>query len=213
MAESRTTVNIAVDQVISLADRVGQLDARQLAAAAASTLNEVVDRTYELARERISAGINLSDDYLRRRMSVTEASPANLTAEITAAGGRSALTRLATYDAQIAIAPRKTAGPSRNRGRLGIPQGMKQVGVNVQVRRGEVKPVQGGFLLPLRQGTQDGNKFGVFRRRNGKLEHRYGPSAYQLFRWQAPRLVDEVGEDLESTLGERIDEQIKETLG
>lgn len=212
MSGRNTAITISVDELLDAANRVGRIDGMQIAAIAIKTVNEVTDRTYDLARERITAGINLSDDYLRRRMTVDHASQGNFTAEITAAGDRTGQTRLATYDPQMTIVPRATKGRNRNKARLGIAAGSKQAGVSVEVTRGGRKTVAGGFLLPLKQGTETGSKFGVFTRNGDKKVHRYGPAVYQLFRWQAPRLVDEVSDDLESSLLRNVDELLKEVL-
>ena len=110
------------------------------------------------------------------------------------------------------LVPRARAGKSRNTGRLGIPQGRKQVGVNVAVVRGVEKEVQGGFMLKLREGSQQGEKYGVFIREGGKKKHLYGPSVYQLFRWQAPRLANDTADDLEQTLIARVGDQMKDLL-
>ena len=86
MATQRTAIKISIDQITQLADAVGTLDAKALGEAALTALNETVDRTYDLSRDRITTGINLSDDYLRRRMEVEHATGRNLEATITATG-------------------------------------------------------------------------------------------------------------------------------
>lgn len=207
-----TVVKVSVAEVLDAADRIGRIDGKRLASATIRTLNEVVDRTYDLARERITVGINLTDEYLKRRMIVEHAASGKFTAEITAPGDRSNLTRLATYEPDMVVIPRSTKNRNRNAGRLGIPAGSKQAGVSVEVVRGGRKTVVGGFLLPLKKGAEDGDKFGVFTRSEGKPVHRYGPSVYQLFRWQAPRISDEVTDDLENSLLRNVDQLMNEVL-
>lgn len=199
---------ITTDALKDAAGDLGDISAQELTRRSVEALNEVVDRTYDLARERITTGINLDDAYLRRRMSVTHADTSRLQAEIVARGDRPSMTRLASYDARMVIVPRTTRGRSRNTGRLGIPQGSKQSGIDVTVVRGSEKTMGSAFLLRLKQGSEDGNKFGVFIREGKRKKHLYGPSVYQLFRWQAERITDEVADDLETTLIERVQEQL-----
>ena len=212
MARSLTAVKISVEQILEAADRVGQIGGDDLTKAAVSTLNEVMGRTYDLARQRITASINLSDSYVRTRFELDPASAAKLQATITARGGKSDMTRLMRYDGQMVVAPMKSRRKSRATGRLGLAPGMKQAGVTVQVRVGDTKEVQKGFLMPLRAGGQDGQLFGVFKRRNGKIEHLYGPAVYQLFRYQADAIGDEVADDLEATMMEYVDRKTQGAL-
>ncbi len=206
-----TAIKIGIDQITQMADRVGQLDAQVFGRAAQDALNETIDRTYELASDRITTGINLSDDYLRRRMTVEHASAGKLEASVVATGSRALMTRLATYDAAMVIVPRKTTRASRSKGLLPL-NGGKQAGVNVTVVRGAPKTLNSGFMLPLRAGATLGDKFGVFRREGGKLKHLFGPSVYQLFAYQAPRITDEVVDDLQQTLLDRVTEQVDRIL-
>lgn len=205
-----SAITIGIDQITDMADRVGQLDAQVFGKAAQAALNETIDRTYDLASDRITTGINLSDDYLRRRMTVEHASGSKLEASITATGSRALMTRLATYDAAMVIVPRKTTRASRAKGLLPIPIGVgaKQGAVRVTVTRGSTKMGTDMFMLPLRTGNVLGEKFGVFRREGGKLKHLFGPSVYQLFAYQAPRIVDDVAEDLQQTLLNKVEEQV-----
>ena len=90
--------------------------------------------------------------------------------------------------------------------------GAKQGGVRVAVRRGAPKVNAQFFLLPLRAGAVLGDKFGVFRREGGKLKHLYGPSVYQLFAYQAPRIADEVADDLQETFLRQVDAQVERIM-
>lgn len=213
MVTRLTAIKIGVDQIRQMADNLGRLNAEGFSDVAVTVLNETIDRAYEMARERITVGINLTDDYLRRRMTVDHATAGKPEAAITASGSRALMTRLATYDAQMVIVPRKTNRPSRSQGLLKIPSGGKQGGVNVTVVKGAPKTLQSGFLLNLRAGAATGEKVGVFRREGGKLKHLYGPSVYQLFAYQAPRISDEVADDLQDTFLRRVDEQVERILG
>lgn len=212
MATRRTAISIGIDQIKAMADDVGRLGAAALAEAAVTSLNETIDSTYDLARERITTGINLTDDYLRRRMEVRHATTGKLEAEIVATGQKSMMTRLASYDAAMVLVPRRTTRPSRSRGLLPIPPGQKQSGVGVTVLRGAPKTIGDAFLLRLRAGSEQGDKFGVFRRVNGKLKHLYGPSVYQLFAYQAGRIEDEVADELQQNLLDQVEQQMQKVL-
>jgi hypothetical protein len=208
----REVVAIDISALLAVADDLSNLSPDKLAESAVSALNETAERTFTLARDRITEGVNLSDPYLRRRMEVVKADKLGLHADIIARGDTSELTRLATYDAKMVIVPRDTAGRNRNRGVLGIPKGLKQQGVNVTVMRGNEKTLDTVFLLRLRQGSRQGDKFGVFLRDGKRMKHLFGPSVYQLFAWQIPRISGEVADDLEKTLIDRVAEQLKDIL-
>lgn len=217
MATTRTTaIQVGINEILDMAGAVGRLDARTISATVVKALNDTVDRTYDLSRDRITTGINLSDDYLRRRMDVAHASSNKLEATITASGDRSTLTRLAKYNAAMVIVPRKTKGPSRSKGLLPL-KGGRQAGVTVEVRRGAPKTLSDNyFILRLsNQGAEE--KYGVFTRGKGKtkdsaLKHLYGPSVYQLFRYQTGQIVDEVADDLQKTVLDYVGEQVDKVL-
>ena len=211
MAIRSTAVKIDIDQVLALAGDLGRVDAQTFGTAAQAALNETIDRTYQLASDRMTAGINLSDDYLRRRMTTEHASGKTLEASITASGDRAAQTRLATYDAQMVIVPRKTTRASRSRGVLPL-NGGRQAGVTVTVRRGAPKTGASLFMLPLRAGAVLGDKFGVFVREKRRIKHLYGPAVYQLLAHQAPRITDEVADDLQRTLLDRVGDEVDRIL-
>ena len=211
MAIRSTAVKIDIDQVLALAGDLGRVDAQTFGTAAQAALNETIDRTYQLASDRMTAGINLSDDYLRRRMTTEHASGKTLEASITASGDRAAQTRLATYDAQMVIVPRKTTRASRSRGVLPL-HGGRQAGVTVTVSRGAPKTGASLFMLPLRAGAVLGDKFGVFVREKRRIKHLYGPAVYQLLAHQAPRITDEVADDLQRTLLDRVGDEVDRIL-
>ena len=202
-------LKIDASHVVKLGERLAQASGEEIGRASVTALNEVMDRTYELARDKMIAGINLSDDYLRRRMTVARATPGKPVASITASGARNATTVLGRYDAKPVIVANNKGRPGKGNRRLAIPSGQKQGGVTVEVTRGNVSDgfVPRGFLLPLNRGTEaGGNGFGVFARtRDGKLRHRYGPSVYQLFAYQVERIVNDVTDDLEDTLAKQVE--------
>ena len=209
-------LKIDASQVVKLGERLAQASGEEIGHASVTALNEVVDRTYELARDKMIAGINLTDDYLRRRMTVAHATPGKPVASITASGARNATTVLGRYDAKPVIVANNKGRPGKGNKALGIPPGQKQAGVTVEVTRGQTSDgfVPRGFLLPLNRGTEaGGNGMGVFARsRDGKLRHRYGPSVYQLFAYQVERIVNDVTDDLEDTLAEQVDLALQKAI-
>lgn len=209
-------LKIDASQVVKLGERLAQASGEEIGRASTTALNEVVDRTYDLARDKMIAGINLTDDYLRRRMTVAHATPGKPVASITASGARNATTVLGRYDAKPVIVANNKGRPGKGNKALGIPPGQKQAGVTVEVTRGRTSDgfVPRGFLLPLNRGTEaGGNGMGVFARtRDGKLRHRYGPSVYQLFAYQVERIVNDVTDDLEDTLAEQVDLALQKAI-
>ena len=209
-------LKIDAAQVVKLGERLAQVSGEEIGRASVTALNEVVDRTYELARDKRIAGINLTDDYLRRRMTLQHATPGKPVASITASGARNATTVLGRYDAKPVIVVNNKGRPGKGNKALGIPPGQKQAGVTVEVTRGNVSDgfVPRGFLLPLNRGTEaGGNGMGVFARtKDGKLRHRYGPSVYQLFAYQVERIVNDVTDDLEDTLAEQVDLALQKAI-
>ena len=202
-------LGIGIDQVEGLANRLAELGAEDFSKAAIGALNSQIDKTYELARDRITTGVNLTDDYLRRRFAVDKASDKKLEASITARGDRQFMTRLVHYGATMTIVPRTGKGRSRNNGRLGIPQGYKQQGVGVAVKPAGGKYGARLYMLRLRSGSAQGENYGVFYRENGKSKQLYGPSVYQLFATQLRTMDDEITDGLEQALAEEIDKQIE----
>lgn len=211
MARVGSFIKFDTSDVARLGQTLGDITGAGLAVATVTALNAVVDRTYDLSRDRITTGINLSDDYLRRRMSVERATASKPVASITASGARNDMTVLGRFNARPNVVPNRAPGKRKGFGALGIQPGSKQQGVTVEVRRGADASVDRGFLLPLNKGTESGgNGFGVFARtKDGRLRHRYGPSVYQLFSYQIPRITDEVADDLEETLLAQVDEQMQ----
>lgn len=188
--------------------KLARLTGEQIGLATVEAVNKAADKIYDLSRDRITSGINLTDSYLRRKMEVRPATEAKPEATISASGAREAISLLREYDARMLQVPRKTNTPSRGRGALGIPTGLKQGGVRVEVTRGSQKFMEGAFLLPLRRGKEaGGNGFGVFLRGEGKgLSHRYGPSVYQLFRYQIENYILGASEEiLNQQLLEEVD--------
>lgn len=193
---------------------LGRVGGEAIGAATVTALNHVVGTAYDLARGKMNATINLSDDYLRRKMVVVQATAQNPKAAITASGSRENMTPLGRYNAKPIYAPAKSKRARPTSGGLRVPAGMRQAGVQVEVSRGS--PNAGfatGFLLPLKSGGEaGGNGVGVFTRRGGKLKHHYGPAVYQLFKTQIPNIEGEVGDDLEEALMGGLQKEIEKVL-
>ena len=124
--------------------------------------------------------------------------------------------RLAKYDAQMVIVPRTSKGKSRSKGLLPL-NGGKQAGVTVTVTKGQPKTLSDNYFILRLANHGAEEKYGVFTRGKGKtqnsaLKHLYGPSVYQLFRYQAGQIVDEVADDLQQTLLDRVGEQVDRIL-
>lgn len=197
MAARRSTFTIDVRELARAADRLSRVDDAMLDKSMVGELNKIVDETFDDARGRMNAGINVTDAYMRSKMDVIHATPERgLRAEIIARGGRSDQSPLGRYFvAQNTVAaPRAKGDPSR-----GIGPGRKRAGVTVEVSRGAPKLVKNAFTMPLRAGAAaGGNGIGVFTRsKYGLVQHRYGPAVYQLFRVAAGNLEDSVGDKLE----------------
>ena len=201
-----------VSKTEAVAERLRGLTAEQITKTTVPALNQVLDRTYDLARERITVGINLSDDYLRRKFKVVRATEARPTGEITAFGGSVNQTPLSRYNGQMVLVPKKNPNRTRYKGgqsRLGIPWDKKQGGVQVEVTRGNTTTLEHAFFQPLRGG----NGLGVFTRsKTGVKRHRYGPAVYQLFRYQAERIEGDVLDDMDATIAAAAAKALQDAL-
>ena len=213
---TKTALRIDMAQVEALTGKIGKLEPAELGSNLVAAINEVADRAYDFARKRMTDSVNLTDDYVRRKMVVQAATAQRPEARITASGAREDMTVLGRYDAKMILAPRKTTNRARpTTGGLRIPSGMRQNGVEVKVRKtGGDSEIEYGFLQPLRAGKTDGgNGLGVFARsKSGVKRHRYGPAVYQLFRTQMPNIAGDVGEDLQRTVGDAAEANLREIL-
>jgi hypothetical protein len=206
-----------VQNVEALSDRLGRLTGKEIGAITVPVLNEVASRAYDLARDKITTTINLSDDYLRNRFRVDKATESKPAAVITALGGPGTETPLSRYGpAQMVLVPKKD---KRNRGQGKLPlNGMRQRAVTIEVTRGKPLSLLYAFAQPLRAGNTDGgNGLGVFTRIKGKTgkkdyTHRYGPQVYQMFRTQIENIEEDVLDDMESSLLDAADEAIQKVL-
>ncbi len=202
-----------------LAARLGDINAEALGQVSRQAVNDTADAIYELARPRMIAGINLTDEYVKSKMEVRHASASGRAqAVILAKGSKPYQTQLRNYGAlqktqdvnwsneRIAAAGHpfgKWPGWTKRKGdkARGIPVDQKQAGISVEVTRGTRQMIEHGFLVQL----NNGNGMGVATRSKGAkgegaYKVRYGPSVYQLFRHTAAGLLDEAGDQLEDNL-------------
>lgn len=220
-------MSIELKVELSSLARMGELIARfegeHLQELATSVVNDVADRTYELARTRMNAGITLTDAYMRDRMTVEQAQRSTKPrAKITAVGDVTGLSHYNPVQLTQPTKPGAKGDPAR-----GLPAGQKVAGYTVEVTRGarkQVRPDTNRIVTLPRTGTgelirdTEGNPV-LFKRiagaktRNGKdkFERLLGPAVYQLFKKQTGLIVEEVLDDLESTLAQRADELLDAT--
>lgn len=196
--QSSFLLNVTAEPVLKLADKIDALAQRALLRlSAVDVVNEVATRFEKTARQDMNAGINLSDDYLKRRMELireTISSKGVARAEIVARGRLTILSRF-PYAQLTTAAPRAKGDPKR-----GIPGGRKQAGVAVEIRRGGAFDKKKWFTMTLRRGTEAGDNVGVFSRgEKNRLEHMHGPAPYSLFRFQVQRHEEDLNTELRNT--------------
>ena len=193
-------IKIDTTSISGLAEKLGQLSGETMSAAVSAAINTVADAGYDLARARMNAGINVTDQYMRDKMKVVHASPGNTRATITAGGD---LTGLSHYD------PVQLPGVPGHRGRA----------VSVTVTRGASKVVKSKrvFVMPGKVDSE-GNPM-VFRRLEGttksgksRLQRALGPAVYQLFSYQLPTLVPEIEEALANELADSAEREIQKVF-
>lgn len=230
------SVNIDVTALDRLAGRLDGISEVSLGVATRRAVNDAADSIYELARPRMNAGINLTDEYIKSRMKVTHATQGGKAeAVITGNGGKSDMTQLINYGAKQMVQRvnytnsdilaagnqfRKWAGWTKRTGSdmRGIPVDQKQAGISVAVTRGSVKPIEHGFLVLLNRGTErGGNGLGIATRSKGakgkdNYKVRYGPSVYQLFRHVASGILDEARDELEANVVQYATELLEKEL-
>lgn len=205
------TLTVADDQLVGLADRLDKLTAEEFERVAVRTVNEVGQRTYDLARGRMNEGLSLTDAYLQRKMAFRPAEQGQRPRSVVVAFGN--LTTLGHYNPRIITQPVKNKAKSKGNPALGIPAGQKLSAVTVAVRRGGRKTVREGsgdvFMIPRFRDTE-GSPL-IFQRLPGKtssgksrLKALLGPSVYQLFRYQitSNNLTNDVEDDLSETLAQ-----------
>lgn len=226
---SSFSIHFDVEQVEGLADKLSRLPAEEIGRSIVDAINETVDSAYVLGRKTILSGVNLTDDYVQRKMQVQHATVQKPKAEIVAFGGRSYLTSLSHYGAmqlvkdvnwsnERIIAAGHKFGPwpgwTKRKGNeaVGIAVNKKADGRSVEVVKGSRKRIGPAFAIPGKTDNE-GNPL-VFRRKkgSGKLETLTGPSVYQLFKVAAVRIEDQVAEDLQHAVAEAAEEAFNKGL-
>lgn len=224
------SVTIDVTPLDELATKLGTLTPEQVGALMVDAVNATTDATYDLARKTILGGINLTDEYVQRKMGVEHATAQNPTATIVAYGGKSYLTSLSHYGAmQLAGAvnwsnariqadghkfgkwPRWTRRTGNDK--LGIAADTKGTGRSVEVISGSRKKLGRAFAIAGKTDT-DGNPL-VFQRIPGSKKSvrvLSGPSVYQLFRVAAGQIEDQVYGDLSQSVIALAERQFEKEL-
>lgn len=206
---TQPTIEIDVRSIAALSDKLGILTSETLGNATVSAINKVVTRTYDMTRERMIAGLNLSDSYVTSKMQLRVAdNPLKPSASIVARGQ---LTTLGHYQPRMLLQAVKRPGRSKGNPALGIPSGLKPAGLTVTVTRGSDKLVAHGFQI-AKSRDSEGNALVFLRGSNGKIRSALGPSVYQLFRTQVQQNIDKIKDDLETTVADEAYAAIQELL-
>ena len=238
MARTGFSVTVATSELEEVANSLSHLDDATLARAAVTAVNQVTSKAFVDARAKMNAGINLPDSYLDSRMAFEPATETGKpTARITARYrhttltqyGAQQMTRVVKYpNESIPVGamgknPRKAGALLPWKARigneaLGIPVGMKQAGVSVEVTRGARKQItkvqsffirgKGGNMLVMTR------KPGTSGKGKGDLQALYGPSVYQLFRAALDEtFLNDVAVRLGSTVAALTADELRKALG
>ncbi|MEP6587141.1 MAG: phage tail protein [Polaromonas sp.] len=225
---SSFSVSIDTSAVEGLARRLEGLTPEAIGALAVEAINETVDSAYALGRKTMLRGINLTDDYIQRKMTVEHATPKAPKATITALGGRTHTTGLSHYgamqmtkdvnwsNARIQAAGHKFGkwpGWTQRRGNaaLGVSVDRKASGKSVEVVRGQRKKMGPIFSIPGKKDN-DGNLVLFRRTASGSAQSLQGPSVYQLFRVAIPMIYGQVEEDLSKSVIEVAERELQKVL-
>ena len=218
MARSNTAnVKFDVREVERLAKDLSKLSGETIGAVTVTALNQAIDSAYELSRERMNAGINLDDPYLKRFMEVRPATAGRPVATLTTEGRQ---TRLAKFSPTTMTRAAKSP-PERLKGNpgLGIARGLRPNAVTVAVGKGSRKTVKDSRVF-MNPGIRDTSGTPLVMRRldgqtrNGKdrLEALLGPTPYQLFAYQMTPVSLSAEEDLETRLVQGVVEAIEKAI-
>jgi hypothetical protein len=241
---ARNLIEIKIDtsQIEALQSRLSEIDPAKLGETLVTTLNQVASETYDLARNSITAGINLQDGYIRDRIQLEKATRNRPVAEIVAPAEKKLMTGLGHYGAMVLeqgtrwstedgierrykIGPWPYWEPRKGDPGRGFDEGEKARGVSVEVRRGSRKEMRGVFTIPGKEhddgspvlfiGTGRPGKGVMDRKRKESrqgVEALYGPSVYQLFRFTANKIAAEVTDNLEQAVIEAAEREFEGIL-
>lgn len=206
-------INIDVQQLSALAGGLAGLTGETLRDASVNAVNEVAQRVEPDLRNSIVATINLSDQYIKDRMTTRLAAKGGEPMATITAPFRN--TPLSRYDPSMKLVPVKNPGRAKGNAALGIPKGLKLAGISVEVVRGERKFIQNSatYFDPSRRDS-NGNPM-IFQRKTAErfpVRVLYGPSVYQLFRVARDNHMDEITTDLELTLLAEAEAALDEAL-
>lgn len=232
-------MQLAIDIDVTAINKVSRsllrITSSSLDAIAVSSVNAAANSAYDLAREHMIAGINLSDAYIQSQMTLEPAVDGRPEATITARRrGVRGTTLAPSYGAtptQANVrwpngsftpgamgrnprAPGKALPwkPRVGNAALGVPVNSKATGFDVSVKRGAVshfgRSASGNhysFLIP----TRGGYLLAVTRQRSqrgtGALEALRGPSPWQLFRHVIPVISGQVSANLTQRIIDEVD--------
>lgn len=227
----RSVLDLKLDTsgVSGLADNLAGLDPEQLGKLIVTTLNRVANETYDLSRQKMLRGINLSKSYVESRMGVKEATASIPTAAITAVGTETNISHYGVVRFTQAVKhPRRSIGDS---GR-GYAKGTKADGAAAEVSRGGARGIGKKFVIikddkvlkdtegnPLlfrgtgRAGTPGNPKDKGSRKtpRQG-VEAVLGPAVYQLFRFTAEQIYKDVGDNLEKAIVDAAERELLKAI-
>lgn len=227
MARSAFDIKITLDDLNAVTGKLAGISSERMGEVVVNTLNDAADSAYDLGRKRILRGINLTDDYVKRKMRVEHATSGKLEAAIVAPGSRGFLTGLSHYGSMQEVQP-VTWSNARiqamghafgqwpgwtqrigDQGR-GIAPDSKAAGRSLEVVKGRRKNIKSAFTMNKRDS--DGNQI-VFRRTAaGTVSALYGPSVYQLFRTAIPQIEDPVADDLQRKLYDAAERMLQNGL-
>lgn len=211
--------------VEDLGKDLATISAQDLQQAAADAVNRVSDESYVLFKSAMTQGLTLTQAYVTNKMRTERATPGNrVSAKIiaTRSESRPNSTLLGHYSARPILKP--VANPKRSKGNtaLGIPAGMKQDGFTVSVRQGSQRAFSNpdgkpkAVMWPTKRDSE-GNPLLFYmtggRTKTGKPQMKalYGPSVYQLFRYQINELSDTIAESLDEALAEEAERIFERT--
>lgn len=267
-----TAILIDVTKVEAAAKALSRIGQEQLQGAALRAVNTTAQRAFDKARQIMLAGVNLTDDYVKKQMAVEPAtSPTKPVAQIIAfrAGGKRPGVRainLRRFDPKQLDAinnwtndgistgsagrmkvsantapskfalrrggaklpwmenPRKPGSklpfiPRVGAPHLGVQLGRKQAGITVEVIRGQRRKLAYAFMAAARRGAEAGAQgLLVFsrdkgdRRGKGRLKPIYSLSVWQMFRHSLPQVIPLATKDLEQSVADEIEKQIKQVV-
>jgi len=211
-------IRIKASGLVGFAGDLSRVDPKTLGDSMVEVVNEVAESAYELSRKTILSGINLTENYVERKMRLDPATKGRPRAEIVAPVGKGYFTNASHYGAMSVAQPvnwtneqirsmghkfGKWPGWTRRTGtpHAGIPENQKRRKTTVEVVKGSRKSIGKKFTLPGVE-DRDGNAI-LFKNvgpggkeKKGLIEPVLGPSVYQLFSVAIGRIRDDVADEL-----------------